>query len=153
MQSFQHLKLIARFSTKIKMPRIKPVKLPKDLVSVILDFEGTLIRDWQMDFCKRTYIEGYKRYFGKKLTFKMICQSNAYLPLYVHFSNWMQKSGLWIRARGSQKHMEPWRRLFPAQCSSVRPKALKHSQYAVNVIRLLTSKPSSLRIQCLNMFL
>ena len=153
LQSFQHLKFNPLFYTKIKMPRIKPVKLPKDLVSVILDFEGTLIRDWQMDFCKRTYIEAYKRYFGQTLTFKKICQQNSYLPLYVHFSRWMQKTGGWIRVRRSQKHMKPWRRLFPAQCASARTKALKHSEYAVNVIRLMASKPPSLRMSSLNMFL
>ena len=153
MQSFQHLNNLGLFCTKSKMTRIKPVKLPKELVAVILDFEGSLIRDWQMDFCKSIYIEAYKRYFGQTLTFKKICQQNSYLALYVQFSKWMQTHNRWNRVRRSQKHMDPWRRLFPAQCASARKKALKHSEYAENVVRLMASKPPSLRMSSLLMFL
>ncbi len=106
------------------MVRNKPVKLPKDVVSVILEYEGSVIRAWQLDFCKCVYVGAYKRYFGDDFTFKQVNRSSVYLPFYVHMACALRKEPTMVRYRKSRQHMRPWKRVFPAQCSWVAKKAV-----------------------------
>ena len=145
MKLVQHLKEIHTNMYTYKMTQHSVLKFPKELVGVILDYEGSLIRAWQLDFVKHTYIEAYKRYFGDSVTFEKICRPNSYLHLYVHFSNWVQNNNVWTRERASKKHMKPWRALFPAQCSNLKKKAIIDSQYACNILKLICNKRNSLK--------
>ena len=123
-----------------------PLQFPKEIVCVILDFEGSLIRAWKLDYIQSIYIEAYKRYFGKETTFKKICKPKNYLPLYTHFAKWMHHDNMWIRRRPSRKHMKPWRCVFGPYCEKLDKRAIKHSQYCENVLQLMRRAPSSLRI-------
>ena len=122
------------------MTRKSTLQLPKVLVSVILDYEGSLIQAWQRDFVQNTYIEAYKRYFGDQITFKRICRANVYLPLYVHFSNWLQDEKVWVRRRPSMKYMKSWRRHFPEQCVGLKKKGCHGCHYAINVLKAACNK-------------
>ena len=106
------------------MVRNKPVKLPKDVVSVILEYEGGMIRAWQLDFCKGVYVEAYKRYFGGGFAFRQISRSSVYLPFYVHMACALRKEPTMIRYRKSRQHLRPWKRVFPAQCRGLSKKGI-----------------------------
>ena len=120
------------------MAPVSLVQFPKELVSVILDFEGSLNRAWKLDYIQSIYIEAYKRYFGKLTTFKKICSPNNYLPLFVHFAKWMHRDNLWIRFRPSRKHMKPWRREFSEYCVHLERNANVHSPYCCSLLKAMS---------------
>ena len=64
------------------MVKFEPLQFPKEIVSVILDFEGSLIRSWKLDYIQSIYIEAYKRYFGKEITFRKICNEELFAALH-----------------------------------------------------------------------
>ena len=121
----------------------KPVKLPKDMVSVILEYEGSIIRAWQLDYCKSVYVNGYKRYFGDCFTFRQVSRSSVYLPFYVHMAKALRKEPTMIRYRKSRMHMKDWKHVFPAQCSWVAKKGLLTDQErcAKNILQWLSLRP------------
>ena len=131
------------------MVRYQPTKLvqfPKEIVSVILDFEGGLNRAWKLDYIQSIYIAAYKNYFGPHTTFRKMCRPHNYLPLFVHFAKWMHRDHLWVRYRASRKHMKPWRREFGAYCKNLEKNAIVASPYCSNVLKLLATRPMSLRV-------
>ena len=131
------------------MAKSKPTKLvqfPKDIVSLILDFEGSLNRAWKLDYIQSIYIAAYKQYFGKNTTFRKMCRPNNYLPLFVHFATWMHKHNTWVRFRASKKNMKPWRRVFGEYCTNLEKNSIVNSSYCTNIIQLMATRPESLHL-------
>ena len=127
------------------MVKCTHVKLPTVIVTVILDYEGSLIQDCQRDYVKSIYIDGYKRYFGDHLTFKKVCRRGLYLPIYVHFAKQCHKLNRFKRLRPSKKHMIPWRLEFPMQCTGILKKAITVKLFAIDVVKLMKNAPFSIR--------
>lgn len=126
------------------MKQASLVQFPKEIVSIILDYEGSLNIAWKLDYIQSIYIEAYKRYFGNATTFKKICTPGNYLPLFVHFAKWMHRDDLWIRDRPSRKHMKPWRRVFAKYCVNLERNADVSSPYCCSVLRMMSEHPNSL---------
>ena len=127
------------------MVKCTHVKLPTVIVTVILDYEGSLIRDWQRDYIQSIYIEAYKRNFGDHVTFKSICRRVSHLPIYVHFAKWLHEAHRWERHRPSKKHMIPWRLEFPMQCTDVQKKAITDSLFMEDVKTLMKNAPLTMQ--------
>ena len=131
------------------MVRYQPTKLvqfPKEIVSVILDFEGGLNLAWKLDYMQSIYIQAYKTHFGKHTTFKKICDPSNYLPLFVHFTKWIRTNKDWIRIRPSRKHMRPWRREFGECCTNLEKNSIVNNHYCTNVLQLMATKPNTLHV-------
>ena len=124
----------------------EPLQIPDVLLSVILEYEGALIRSWKMDYIQSVYVEAFKRYFGHYITFKRIFRNNSYLGLYCHFAKWMHNDNIWIRKRPSTMHMKPWVLAFPNQCNNLERKAIISANYHCNVVKLMKDHQRALRV-------
>ena len=83
-------------------------QIPPDLLCLILEYEGSIITAFRLDYIQCVYVGTYRRLFGGQTS--LHAHSMIYLEMakLIHASNLSRD----LKQRKSRKYMLPWRRAF-----------------------------------------
>ena len=100
-----------------KMNVAGSIQIPKEMLCLILAFEGSALTAFQLDYIGSVYIAAYRQAFGWASTIRP--KMRLYMQLAQHIHSNKQK---WhIKIRKSRKHFLPWRQAFKAELYYLLP--------------------------------
>jgi len=95
-------------------------QIPNDLLCLILGYEGSIVRDFQLDYIGSIYIDAYRKAFGCVWTYAgPPVNYNVYMSMALHIHS--SKKQWLIKRRKSRKFMLPWRRAFRQDIEAIVP--------------------------------
>ena len=124
-------------------------RLPKEIISLILLFEGRITRAYLREYISQVYSGVFQSYFGRRHSLKYICGSNdvrfdrmAGLPFYSAWSSIIrEKHPEFVKTRKSRRWMRNYHGLIP-------PKSLEAQRLRIEDVIRTTYTPRLNMMMC-----